>query len=111
MIWDIENVIIIVEKWVIRLKRQGVCQKAVVTSLQLYMVHMIVHRFGRYRDFVLSPKWYGKIFIRLYYTLSPTIVKTFGKTKFFNLFWKHILDKMVSDLNKHGIDNSPYKDK
>ena len=65
----------------------------------------------RYRDFVLSPKWYGKIFIRLYYTLSPTIVKTFGKTKFFNLFWKHILDKMVSDLNKHGIDNSPYKDK
>ena len=34
----------------------------------------------RYRDFELASTWYGRMFIHLYYAISPTIVKVFGKT-------------------------------
>lgn len=65
----------------------------------------------RYRDIKLGATWYGRLFIKLYYAISPTIVKIFGKTKIFKLLWKKYLDKKVSRLNYKGFDNTPYKDK
>lgn len=65
----------------------------------------------RYRDYELANTWYGRSFIRTYYAVSPAIVKWFGKTKWFNHFWKKKLDTMVERLQKKGFDSSPYKDK
>ncbi len=65
----------------------------------------------RYRDYSLASTWYGRTFIKLYYAVSPTIVKWFGTTKWFNLFWKSKLDKMVARLNKEGFEDTPYSDR
>ena len=64
----------------------------------------------RFRDDQLSNNFWGRIFIKIYYFFSPTIVKLFGKTKWFNNFWKKHLDKMVKRLNEEGISNQPYND-
>ena len=64
----------------------------------------------RYRDFNLAKTWYGRVFIKVYYAVSPTIVKIFGSTKFFKNFWKNRLDKMVAKLQADGYEDTPYKD-
>ena len=65
----------------------------------------------RYRDEVLGSTWYGRLFIKLYYAISPTLVKFFGKTKWFQKMWKGTLDKMVGKLNDKGFADTPYQDK
>lgn len=65
----------------------------------------------RYRDVVLDKSWYGRSFIRLYYTISPVFVKWFGKTNMFKRVFKKQLDKWVLKLNKFGFENTPYYDK
>ena len=64
----------------------------------------------RNRDFSLARSAPGRLFIRVYYALSPTLVKLFGKQRWFCAFWKRILDKKVCRLNRKGIDDSPYRD-
>ena len=65
----------------------------------------------RYRDDTLGSTWYGRAFIRVYYAISPTLVKWFGKTKWFKKMWQGKLDRMVKKLNAEGIENTPYIDK
>ena len=65
----------------------------------------------RYRDDVLGSTWYGRAFIRTYYAISPTLVKWFGKTKWFKKMWKGKLDRMVNKLQEEGVENTPYEDK
>ena len=65
----------------------------------------------RYRDNILSSTWYGRLFIRTYYAISPTIVKCFGNRKWFKKLWRGRLDRMVAKLNAKGIENTPYQDK
>lgn len=65
----------------------------------------------RYRDYILAKSWYGRVFIKSYYIISPALVKWFGKTKWFKSFWKSKLDRMVADLNRKGIDDTYYCDK
>jgi hypothetical protein len=50
------------------------------------------------------------MFIHLYYAISPTIVKVFGKTNWFKNIWKGKLDKMVSALQEKGYEDTPYDD-
>ncbi len=57
----------------------------------------------RYRDYTLAETWYGRVFIRTYYAISPTLVKWFGKTKWFKKMWQGKLDRMVAKLNSKGI--------
>lgn len=64
----------------------------------------------RFRDNNLNRTWFGKKFIRIYYAISPIIVKWFGKYTWFNRFWKVFLDKLVLNLQKKGIENSQYCD-
>lgn len=40
----------------------------------------------RYRDSVLSKSWYGRAFIKLYYKVSPILVKWFGNSITFKAF-------------------------
>ena len=62
----------------------------------------------RYRDYSLAKSWYGRRFIKLYYAVSPTIVKLFSQTKWFNQICKKTLDKIVSKLKEKGWEDSPY---
>ena len=64
----------------------------------------------RFRDYKLATTWYGRLFIRAYYAVSPTVVKLFGKTEWFNHFWKARLDKMVATLQEQGYEDIPYND-
>lgn len=65
----------------------------------------------RYRDNILAATWYGRAFIKIYYAISPTLVKMFGKNKRFLNKCRSTLDQMVSDLQKNGVESTPYEDK
>lgn len=65
----------------------------------------------RFRDDILSTKWYGKAFIRVYYAVSPILVKMFGHTDWFKKMWRGTLDNIVANLNSKGVKNSPYDDR
>lgn len=64
----------------------------------------------RYRDGVLRRTWYGRAFIRLYYAVSPAVVKWFGKKEWFTKLFRTPLDRMVQNLQRRGYDCAPYKD-
>ncbi|MDR0911589.1 MAG: TFIIB-type zinc finger domain-containing protein [Methanobrevibacter sp.] len=53
-----------------------------------------------FRDNVLSKSLCGKLFIKCYYSISPTLVKYFGNKKWFNQLFKRILDEIIYDLKK-----------
>ena len=42
----------------------------------------------RYRDFTLDETWYGRVFIKVYYAISPIFVKYFGDTSYFECILK-----------------------
>ncbi len=65
----------------------------------------------RFRDETLDKTWYGRTFIKIYYAISPKIIKLFGETQWFKSFWKHRLDKMVAELKYKGVEDTPYKDR
>jgi ribosomal protein L7/L12 len=65
----------------------------------------------RYRDNALNATWYGRLLIHFYYTISPTIVKLFGKHTWFNNFFKKRLDVMTNKLSNKGVSDAPYYDK
>lgn len=65
----------------------------------------------RFRDDTLASTWYGRLFIRLYYAVSPTVVKLFGNTKWFSRVWRGKLDKLVNSLQSKGVESTPYNDK
>ena len=65
----------------------------------------------RFRDNTLAETWYGRVFVRVYYAVSPTLVKWFGKSTWFKRIWKAPLDKLVAKLSAYGVENTPYVDK
>lgn len=65
----------------------------------------------RYRDYTLDTTWYGRLFIKIYYKLSPQLVKSCGEKKWFQRYWKKRLDKKIAKLRKKGIADTQYSDK
>lgn len=64
----------------------------------------------RFRDFKLSKTIFGKAFIKIYYSISPKMVKLFGNKEWFKRFFKRRLDKKVDKCIKKGYSNEPYID-
>ena len=64
----------------------------------------------RFRDNVLKKTVMGRTFIRVYYAVSPKVVKTFGDTSLFKKICKFVLDSFVRYLNKKGFDDTEYFD-
>ena len=64
----------------------------------------------RFRDNILDTTWYGKLFIWLYYRISPLMVRIFGTQKWFVTFWRKRLDAFVKRLIQTGTDNTTYYD-
>ena len=65
----------------------------------------------RYRDEVLGETWYGRMFIKFYYAVSPTAVKLFGDCGWFQDFFRTRLDTMVENLQNSGFASTPYQDR
>ena len=88
------------------------------TKTGCYVATAIYHSYNcpevyclrRYRDYYLKKHLFGRMFIRFYYFVSPTMVKLFGKTKMFNNLFKPFLDKKVAKLKKKGYSSLPYND-
>ena len=54
----------------------------------------------QFRDQVMKQTLAGRVFVKCYYAVSPTLVKWFGNSRWFHRFWKCKLDRMVDRLNK-----------
>lgn len=64
----------------------------------------------RFRDNRLSACRFGRLFIKIYYAVSPIMVKWFGNSSVFRYFWKKVLDRLVHRLNSDGYEDVPYQD-
>ena len=64
----------------------------------------------RFRDETLADTWYGRLFIKAYYAVSPTLVRLFGDDGWFQEFWRDRLDTMVGELQEAGYESAPYQD-
>lgn len=65
----------------------------------------------RYRDEYLSRTLKGRFMRRIYYSISPTIVKYFGRTKWLYKLSKYYLDRLVVRLKAEGVSSARYRDK
>ena len=65
----------------------------------------------RFRDFTLAGTWYGRAFIKIYYTTSPTLVRWFGKSNWFKQIAIIPLNRLIKHLHNKGVIDSPYNDR
>ena len=65
----------------------------------------------RFRDRKLAGSFAGRLFIKCYYAVSPTVVRLFGNSRFFRKSWKAILDNWTRKLQQAGYESSPYDDR
>lgn len=65
----------------------------------------------RFRDERLSGDCWGRLFVKVYYAISPVMVRLFGGSKLFRGAWKKALDRLVVRLNARGFSASPYNDR
>ena len=64
----------------------------------------------RFRDETLAATIWGRMFIKLYYSVSPSLVKCFGNTAFFQSFVRAMLDRFVMRLKNAGLSDTAYVD-
>lgn len=64
----------------------------------------------RYRDQKLAKNPFGRLFIKIYYKLSPPMIKVFGRFRLFQWFWKGVLDRKVARLKAKGYADTKYYD-
>lgn len=64
----------------------------------------------RYRDKAMARHFCGRMFIRIYYFISPTLVKKFGGSQWFIHLWRGVLDAIVGRLLMQGYEDTPYTD-
>jgi len=62
----------------------------------------------RFRDGTMARSWFGRVFIHIYYAMSPLIVNVFGGNKMFCRLCKPVLDGFVTKLRNRGVENGPY---
>lgn len=65
----------------------------------------------RYRDLSLARHWPGRAFIRLYYKVSPALVRGLGGSDWFVRSVRPLLDDLVARLRRRGLDDTPYSDR
>ena len=53
----------------------------------------------------------GRLFIKLYYKVSPKLLELFGDKEWFRKPIKRILDRKVKKLKNKGYEDTPYSDK
>jgi hypothetical protein len=105
-----ENVYRRIEEWAIAngAQKQGGCYVATAVYGSYDCPQVWVLR--RYRDNWLNGSLFGRIFIKCYYAISPTLIRAFGKRQWFNRISKAMLDKFVEILANKGVSDKPYRD-
>ena len=63
----------------------------------------------RFRDHTLAASWYGRTFLHAYYAVSPTLVKWFGRTAWFQKLWRGPLDRLVARLRDGAWRTPPIR--
>jgi len=64
----------------------------------------------RYRDIRLQTTILGRTFVKIYYVISPHLVRAVGAKQWFVSLTRKPLDAFVGRLNRDGIDDKPYSD-
>ena len=64
----------------------------------------------RFRDSVLTKSVLGRLFVKFYYAVSPSLVNKFGQNTLFRNIWQNPLDVLVGLLRKKGFEDTPYND-
>ena len=64
----------------------------------------------RFRDQSLNRTLFGRLFIKIYYAISPKLVRWFGATNWFRSFWRKSLDAFVKKLKQSGYESTHYDD-
>ena len=65
----------------------------------------------RFRDTELAEELFGRLFIRVYYAVSPTMVRVFGKQHWFQSGMRALLDRKVRHLRAVGYPDTKYRGK
>lgn len=65
----------------------------------------------RFRDETLLHSYVGRLFVKVYYIISPKLVKYFGRYLLFRYVFKPLLDRLVCKLNHKGYQSTSYVDK
>jgi ssDNA-binding Zn-finger/Zn-ribbon topoisomerase 1 len=60
-------------------------RRCFIASYALGPDHPITESFRQYRDNVLKKTWPGRIFIQIYYAISPILIGVFGRFRWFKL--------------------------
>ena len=64
----------------------------------------------RFRDDYLEQSRPGRWLVRLYYGVSPALVRLFGDKKGFRTLGRKCLDVLIRRLRRRGIEDTPYTD-
>ena len=64
----------------------------------------------RFRDQYLQKHLLGRAFVKVYYAVSPTIVRCFRNRKSFNSINRKALNAWIRHLRKEGYEDTPYFD-
>jgi len=64
----------------------------------------------RFRDNTLSQSILGRWGVRIYYAVSPRVVRWLGNNKWFHRLWMPVLNKFVCHLQHIGVCSTPYQD-
>ncbi len=64
----------------------------------------------RFRDQFLLRSSFGRLFVKMYYFVSPLLVKQFGESKWFKQACLIPVDFLVRKLRSEGISEAPYSD-
>ena len=79
-----------------------ICKTAVYGSYDCPQVWTL----RRFRDNTLASTWFGRLFIRTYYAVSPLLVRWFGHQQWFRKLWRGPLDRMVAGLQAKGVESA-----
>lgn len=64
----------------------------------------------RYRDYRLMKSIFGRLFVKVYYLLSPSLVRKYSQKSWFKRFWVSCLNRKIQKLKKKGYSDDPYYD-
>lgn len=64
----------------------------------------------RFRDLSLTRNRYGRMIIRIYHAVSPTLIKCLSRNKRFRQFGRKRLNGLVIRLKAMGFSDTPYED-
>jgi hypothetical protein len=64
----------------------------------------------RFRDHILRRTVPGRAFVKLYYAVSPSLVRRYGRVDWLRAAVRRPLDRLIARLRAGGMSDQPYQD-